>query len=163
MRQCLLSILIMSVITLTACTSTSTEPVVITVVVPYGADDATSTPIPSDTLPMVQDEPATRVMGSTKAQVDRLLSDWTVRADRTATSETAIYRYTQDVTLIVAFRGDRAIGVYVIDNPGAGVIGIAPSRADELVVLIGGIINADSLVVDESGFREFGIGDITSW
>ncbi len=102
-------------------------------------------------------------MGSTKAQVDALLSDWSVRVDRTSTSETAIYRYTQDVTLIVAFREDHVIGVYVIDNPGSGVIGIAPSRADELVELIGGVIEADSVVVDESGFREFGIGDITSW
>lgn len=163
MRQSFLSILIMSTITLTACTAALTEPVVITVVVPYGADDTTSTPIPTDTLPMVQDEPATRVMGSTKAQVDALLSDWAVRADRTSTSETVVYRYTQDVTMIVAFRQDHAIGVYVIDNPGAGVIGIAPSRADELVELIGGIIDADSVVADENGFREFGIGDITSW
>jgi hypothetical protein len=163
MRQSLLLFFIMSVITLTTCTPTPTEPVVITVVVPYGADDATSTPIPADTPAVVQNEPVTRIMGATKAQVDALLSDWSVRDDRTSTNETAIYRYTQDVTLIVAFRNDRAIGVYVIDNPGAGVIGISPTRADELVALIGGIINADSLVVDESGFREFGIGDITSW
>jgi hypothetical protein len=102
-------------------------------------------------------------MGATKSQVDALLNDWSVRADRTSTSETAIYRYTQDVTLIIAFRNDQAIGVYVIDNPGAGVVGITPARADELVTLIGGTIAPDSLVVDEAGFREFGIGDITSW
>lgn len=163
MRQCLLSFLIMSVISLTACTPAPSEPVIITVVVPYGADDATSTPIPADTPTVVQNEPTTHVMGASKAQVDALLGDWSVRADRTSTSETAIYRYTQDVTLIVAFRNDRAIGVYVIDNPSAGVIGISPTRADELVALIGGIIDADSVVVDESGVREFGIGDITSW
>jgi|GEM_PF-6681479 len=163
MRRRLLLFLITSVITLSACTSTPTEPIVITVVVPYGAGDNTPTSVPLDTPTIIPDEPATRVMGSTKAQVDALLRDWSVRADRTSTSETAIYRYTQDVTLIVAFRQDRAIGVYVIDNPGAGVIGISPTRADELVELIGGIIDADSLVVDESGFREFGIGDITSW
>jgi len=162
MRQSLLLFFIMSVITLTTCTPTPTEPVVITVVVPYGAGEATPTlqPEPPTTSP---DEPATRIMGATKAQVDALLSDWSVRADRTSTSETAIFRYTQDVTLIVAFREDRVIGVYVIDNPGAGVIGISPTRADELVTLIGGIIDTDSLVVDESGFREFGIGDVTSW
>lgn len=157
MRTCLLAFLI--IITLNACTSPPTEPVIITVVVPYGADNNA----PTDTQNTRPDEPATHVMGSTKAQVDALLSDWSVRVDRTSTSETAIYRYTQDVTLIVAFREDHVIGVYVIDNPGAGVIGIAPSRADELVELIGGVIDADSVVVDESGFREFGIGDITSW
>ncbi|MFZ9858813.1 MAG: hypothetical protein ACO3F2_10850 [Roseiflexaceae bacterium] len=154
MRQGFISILIMSVISLTACTPSTAEPIVITVVVPYGADNTqTSTP----------EAPATRVMGSTKAQVDALLNDWTVRADRTSTNETAIYRYTQDVTLIVAFREDLVIGVYVIDNPGTGVIGITPTRADELVELIGGIIDVDSVVADENGFREFGIGDITSW
>jgi hypothetical protein len=152
-------LLLLCIITLTACTSTSTEPVVITVVVPYGADNNA----PADTPTPLPEAPATRVMGSTKAQVDALLHDWSVRADRTSTSETSMYRYTQDVTLIVAFRQDRAIGVYVIDNPGAGVIGISPTRADELVELIGGMIDADSLVVDASGFREFGIGDITSW
>jgi hypothetical protein len=163
MRQSLLLFFIMSVITLTTCTSTPTEPVVITVVVPYSAGEATSTLQPLEPPTTSPDEPVTRIMGATKAQVDALLSDWSVRADRTSTSETAIYRYTQDVTLIVAFREDRVIGVYVIDNPGAGVIGIPPTRADELVTLIGGIIDTDSLVVDESGFREFGVGDITSW
>lgn len=137
---------------LAACAPTAAEPVVITVVVPYGGDN---TPTPLATT--------TRIMGANKAQVDALLSDWSVRADRTSTSDTAIYRYTQDVTLIIAFRNDQAIGVYVIDNPGAGVVGIAPARADELITLIGGIIDPDSLVVDEFGFREFGIGDITSW
>lgn len=163
MRHSLLLFFIMSAITLTTCTPTPTEPVVITVVVPYGVDDATATPIPTDPPTSAPMEAATHVMGSTKVQVDALLSDWSVRADRTSTSETAIFRYTQDVTLIVAFREDRVIGVYVIDNPGAGVIGIPPTRADELATLIGGIIDTDSLVVDESGFREFGIGDITSW
>jgi hypothetical protein len=163
MRQSLLLFLIMSVITLTTCTPTPTEPVVITVVVPYRTGEATPTLRPLEPPTTIPDEPATRIMGSTKSQVDVLLNDWSVRADRTSTSETAIYRYTQDITLIVAFREDRVIGVYVIDNPGAGVVGITPARADELVDLIGGIIDTDSLVVDEFGFREFGIGDVTSW
>lgn len=152
MRHIRCVLLIISLSLVTSCTQPSTDAVVITVVVPYGSD---STPTPLVTT--------TQIMGANKAQVDALLNDWSVRADRTSTSDTAIYRYTQDVTLIVAFRNDAAIGVYVIDNPGAGVVGIAPARADELVDLIGGMINPESLVVDEAGFREFGIGDITSW
>jgi hypothetical protein len=152
MRHIRCALLTISLSLFTSCTQLSAEPVVVTMVVPYGSN---STP-----TPLV---PTTQIMGATKSQVDALLNDWSVRADRTSTSETAIYRYTQDVTLIIAFRNDQAIGVYVIDNPGAGVVGITPARADELVTLIGGTIAPDSLVVDEAGFREFGIGDITSW
>lgn len=152
MRLIRCALLTISLSLFTSCTQPSAEPVVVTIVVPYGSN---STP-----TPLV---PTTQIMGATKSQVDALLNDWSVRADRTSTSETAIYRYTQDVTLIIAFRNDQAIGVYVIDNPGAGVVGITPARADELVTLIGGTIAPDSLVVDEAGFREFGIGDITSW
>ena len=152
MRLIRCALLTISLSLFTSCTQPSGEPVVVTMVVPYGSN---STP-----TPLV---PTTQIMGATKSQVDALLNDWSVRADRTSTSETAIYRYTQDVTLIIAFRNDQAIGVYVIDNPGAGVVGITPARADELVTLIGGTIAPDSLVVDEAGFREFGIGDITSW
>lgn len=152
MRLIRYALLTISLSLFTSCTQPSAEPVVVTMVVPYGSN---STP-----TPLV---PTTQIMGATKSQVDALLNDWSVRADRTSTSETAIYRYTQDVTLIIAFRNDQAIGVYVIDNPGAGVVGITPARADELVTLIGGTIAPDSLVVDEAGFREFGIGDITSW
>jgi hypothetical protein len=152
MRHIRCALLTISLSLFTSCTQLSAEPVVVTMVVPYGSN---STP-----TPLV---PTTQIMGATKSKVDALLNDWSVRADRTSTSETAIYRYTQDVTLIIAFRNDQAIGVYVIDNPGAGVVGITPARADELVTLIGGTIAPDSLVVDEAGFREFGIGDITSW
>ncbi len=145
-------LIIGSYILLVACTPAAVKPVIVTVVIPYGSD-RTPTPLVA----------TTRILGANKAYVDTLLSTWSVRTDRTSMSDTAIYRYTQDVTLIVAFRNDVAIGVYVIDNPAAGIIGIPPARADELVDLIGGIINPDSLVVDEFGFREFGIGDVTSW
>jgi hypothetical protein len=103
------------------------------------------------------------ILGSSKAQVDQLLNDWSSRQDRTSTSETDIYRYTRGVTMIVAFRNDQAIGVYVIDNPGAGVTGISRALVAELSPLIGAEPNASDVVSDEYGIREFGVGDVTSW
>jgi hypothetical protein len=103
------------------------------------------------------------ILGSSKAQVDLLLSDWSVRQDRTSTSETDIFRYTRGVTLIVAFRNDQAIGVYVIDNPGAGVTGISQALLGELSTLIGAAPQTSDVVSDENGIREFGVGDVASW
>ena len=103
------------------------------------------------------------ILGASKAQVDGLLAEWASRPDRTSTSTTTVYRYTRGVTMIVAFRNDQAIGVYVIDNPGAGVTGIAPALVAELSTLIGAEPNAADVISDEYGIREFGVGDVTSW
>ena len=57
---------------------------------------------------------------------------------------------------------DATIGIYVVGNAGSGVTVMPVKHADERVVLID-VINLASLVIDESRFREVGIGDITSW
>ena len=130
------------------------------IVVPYGSD---GTPTAATTAVAVAVAPARMILGSSKAQVDGLLAKWASRPDRTSTSTTAVYRYTRGVTMIVAFRNNQAIGVYVIDNPGAGVTGIAPALVAELSTLIGAEPNATDVISDEYGSREFGVGDVTSW
>lgn len=145
-------ILIYSIlISLISCGNQPTRPVVRTVVVPFGSDSTS------------QPATVTHIIGSTKSQVDMVLQAWEVRVDRTSTQDTAIYRYTLDVTFIVAFRNDQAIGVYVIDNPGMGVTGIPPARVAEIRALLGADIDQSSILTDASGIREFGAGDITSW
>ena len=154
-------ILALAMIFLVSCTPPApraVEPTII--VVPYGSD---RTPTASATAVAVAVAPADTILGSSKAQVDGLLADWSWRPDRTSTSETDIYRYTRGVTMIVAFRNDQAIGVYVIDNPGAGVTGIAPALVAELSTLIGAEPDAADVISDEYGIREFGVGDVTSW
>ena len=134
----------------------SAEPTII--VVPYGSDHT-----PTADTPAVEVTPVGMILGSSKAQVDLLLSDWSVRQDRTSTSETSIYRYTSGVTMIVAFRNNQAIGVYVIDNPGAGVTGISRALLGELRTLIGAAPQTGDVFSDENGIREFGVGDVASW
>lgn len=133
-------------------------PAATVIVVPYGSD---ATPTPLATAQPTA--PATTILGASPAAVAALLADWAVRPDRTSTSETAVFRYTHGVTLIVAYRADRAIGVYVIDNPGAGVTGISATRVAELTALIGAEPLPSDIISDENGIREFGVGDITSW
>ena len=152
-------ILTTAVILLVSCTPPApraSEPTII--VVPYGSDRT-----PTAIATAVAVAPARMMLGASKAQVDELLADWASRPDRTSTSTTAVYRYTRGVTMIVAFRNDQAIGVYVIDNPGAGVTGIAPALVAELSTLIGAEPNAADVISDEYGIREFGVGDVTSW
>jgi hypothetical protein len=152
-------LLALSVTILCSCTPAAQRtPEPTFIVVPYGSD-RTPTAIPA----AVAVAPAGMILGSSKAQVDQLLNDWSSRQDRTSTSETDIYRYTRGVTMIVAFRNDQAIGVYVIDNPGAGVTGISRALVAELSPLIGAEPNASDVVSDEYGIREFGVGDVTSW
>jgi hypothetical protein len=98
-------------------------------------------------------------MGASKADVDQLLAGWSVREDSLSTATTRVLRYTQDVTMIVAFRGDRAIGVAVIDRPGAGVLGIPEPRYRALVQLIGEGPKPNDVLRDAVGIREFGVGD----
>ncbi len=152
-------ILTTAVILLVSCTPPApraSEPTII--VVPYGSDRT-----PTAIATAVAVAPARMMLGASKAQVDELLADWASRPDRTSTSTTDVYRYTRGVTMIVAFRNDQAIGVYVIDNPGAGVTGIAPALVAELSTLIGAEPNAADVISDEYGIREFGVGDVTSW
>ena len=152
-------ILTTAVILLVSCTPPApraSEPTII--VVPFGSDRT-----PTAIATAVAVAPARMMLGASKAQVDELLADWASRPDRTSTSTTAVYRYTRGVTMIVAFRNDQAIGVYVIDNPGAGVTGIAPALVAELSTLIGAEPNAADVISDEYGIREFGVGDVTSW
>ncbi len=142
-----------------SCAAAPQAPAAATViVVPYGSD-VTPTPL----APIASTVPATTILGASPAAVAALLTDWAVRPDRTSTSETAVFRYTRGVTLIVAYRADRAIGVYVIDNPGAGVTGISRAQVAELIALIGAEPLVSDVISDENGIREFGVGDITSW
>ena len=152
-------ILTTAVILLVSCTPPApraSEPTII--VVPYGSDRT-----PTAIATAVAVAPARMILGASKAQVDGLLAEWASRPDRTSTSTTTVYRYTRGVTMIVAFRNDQAIGVYVIDNPGAGVTGIAPALVAELSTLIGAEPDAADVISDEYGIREFGVGDVTSW
>lgn len=154
-------ILALAMIYLVSCTppaQRASEPTII--VVPYGSD---RTPTASATPVAVAVAPARMILGASKAQVDGLLAEWASRPDRSSTSKTAVYRYTRGVTMIVAFRNDQAIGVYVIDNPGVGVTGIAPTFVAELSTLIGAEPNAADVISDEYGIREFGVGDVTNW
>ena len=152
-------ILTAAVLLTVSCTpsaSRAVEPTII--VVPFGSD---RTPTAITTAVVVA--PARAILGASKEQVDGLLADWASRPDRTSTSATDVYRYTRGVTMIVAFRNDQAIGVYVIDNPGAGVTGIAPALVAELSTLIGAEPDAADVISDEYGIREYGVGDVTSW
>ena len=152
-------ILTTAMILLVSCTPPAPRAAEATIiVVPYGSDRT-----PTATATPVAVAPARMVLGASKAQVDGLLAAWASRPDRTSTSTTAVYRYTRGVTMIVAFRNDQAIGVYVIDNPGAGVTGIAPALVAELSTLIGAEPNAADVISDDYGIREFGVGDVTSW
>ena len=154
-------LLALSVTILCSCTpaaQSQSTPESTIIVVPYGSDRT-----PTAIVTAVAVAPVGMILGSSKAQVDQLLNDWSSRQDRTSTSETDIYRYTRGVTMIVAFRNDQAIGVYVIDNPGAGVTGIAPALVAELSTLIGAEPDAADVISDEYGIREFGVGDVTSW
>jgi len=102
------------------------------------------------------------IMGSSKADVDALLKDWSVSKSNRATISRPIYYYTKDVSVIVYFRDEKANGVAVIDRPGAGVLGIPQARYDELVKLIGEKPKPGDVMQDSSGKREFYVGDINS-
>lgn len=101
------------------------------------------------------------LINASKAEVDRVLCDWSVRLGKDSTAETTIYRYTKDVELIIAFRNNESIGVYVIDQPGLGYNGISVRRFRELEQLIG--VPGEGIISDDAGIREFGAGDYTSW
>jgi hypothetical protein len=100
------------------------------------------------------------IMGSSKADVDAVLKDWSSRKSNRATASRPIYYYTKDVEVIVTFSGGKAAGVAVIDRPGAGVSPIRESRFEELLKLIGGgRPKPGDLKKDGTGIREFSVGD----
>jgi hypothetical protein len=99
------------------------------------------------------------IMGSTKADVDVLLKDWSSRKSNLSTASRPIYYYTKDVSVIVHFRDDKAGGIAVIDRPGAGVTSISQTRYDELVKLIGQKPKTGDIKRDSSGIHEFYVGD----
>ncbi len=105
-------------------------------------------------------DPPKKIIGSTKAEVDALLSGWSSRRSNRATESRPIYYYTKDVEIIVTFSGEKAVGVAVIDRPGAGVSPIPEARYKELVALIGGgEPKSGDINRDGSGVREFSVGD----
>ncbi len=108
--------------------------------------------------PETADE-AKGIIGSAKSAVDVLLKDWSSRKSNRATPSRPIYYYTSDVSLIVDFKDDKAIGAYVIDRPGAGVTSVSQSRFNELVKLIGQKPKLADIKEDSSGIHEFGVGD----
>ncbi len=118
-----------------------------------------ATPIPQVT-PIACAE-SQGLINVSKTEVDRILCDWSVRLGKDSTAETTIYRYTKDVELIIAFRNNKSIGMYVIDQPGLGYTGISVRRVRELEKLIGA--PAESIISDDAGIREFGAGDYMSW
>jgi hypothetical protein len=99
------------------------------------------------------------IMQSTKTDVDALLKDWSSRKSSLSTASEPIYYYTKDVSVIVHFRDEKAVGVAVIDRPGAGVRFISQTRYDELVKLIGQKPKPGDIKRDSSGIHEFYIGD----
>jgi hypothetical protein len=105
-------------------------------------------------------DPPKNIIGSTKAEVDALLSGYSSRRSNRATAGRPIYYYTKDVEIIVTFSGDKAVGVAVVDRPGTGVSPISPARQKELVTLIGGgEPKPGDIIRDHSGVREFSVGD----
>ena len=98
-------------------------------------------------------------MGSTKALVAELLKDWSLRESDRSTASKSICYYTKDVSIIVHYRNDQAIGVAVVDRPSAGVTSISETRYEELVKLIGEIPKPSQIKRDSSSIREFSVGD----
>ena len=107
----------------------------------------------------VESERQKIIMQSTKRDVDALLKDWSSRKSSLSTAGEPIYYYTKDVSVIVHFRDDKAVGVAVIDRPGAGVTSISQTRYDELVKLIGQEPKPGDIKRDSSGIHEFYVGD----
>jgi hypothetical protein len=125
----------------------------------------TTSPRPSATVPVEKpQENLSTVLGASKSEVDQRLQAWSVREDKLSTATTHVFRYTQDVTMVIAFRGGKAIGVAVIDRPDAGVQGISEARFQELVQIIGRApATASDVKRDEFGIREFYVGETEGW
>jgi hypothetical protein len=124
---------------------------------------ASSQKAPVNTVAAVQSQQTTntKLIGASKPEVDAVLSGWSAREDRLSRPDVPIWRYTQDVIVIVAFKGGKSIGLAVIDRPGAGVTGIPETRFRELVALIGQ--KPHRVKRDGSGIREFYAGESDTW
>lgn len=109
--------------------------------------------------PSTVSESSPVILGSSKDQVDTLLSGWTVRRSNRSIPTAPIFYYGKDVEIIIKFRADRAVGAAVIDRPGVGASPISLSRYTELTNLIGGVPLSRDLARDSTGIREFSVGD----
>lgn len=109
--------------------------------------------------PVGEDHGGKTIMGSTKAQVAQILKDWSPRESNRTTANESICYYTKDVSIIVHYRNDQAVGVAVVDRPSAGVTSISQTRYEELVKLIGEIPKPSQIKRDSSSIREFSVGD----
>jgi hypothetical protein len=110
--------------------------------------------------PSMKADPAPNIIiGSTKAEVDALLSDWrSVRSHRSTDSRQIFYYY-KDVELIVSYRHGKAIGVHVIDIPGKGVSPIPARRFQEIISIIGDTPKPGKVIRDDFGIREFSVAE----
>ncbi len=122
-----------------------------------------TTVVSRETVEVIQKMTAT-ILGATEEKVKLILKEWESREDRLSTEDTRVFRFTKDVTMVIAFRDNKVIGVGVIDRPGAGVFGISESRFRELVQLLGEEPIQNDIRRDSRGrIREFYVGDTRSW
>lgn len=99
------------------------------------------------------------ILGSDKPSVDALLSGWKIRESNRSTATRPVFYFTKDVEIIVTFVAGKAVGVAVIDRPGAGMSPITPKRFEELVTIAGGRPSPKDIFRDDVGIREFSVGD----
>lgn len=111
------------------------------------------------TVPLAASSPSKTIIGSTTGEVGGLLNGWTTRKSNRWTAVRPIVYFIKDVEIIVSYRAGKAVGVAVIDKPGSGISPISPGRFTELVALIGGQPKSGDISRDESGIREFSVGD----
>lgn len=115
------------------------------------------TPLSQDSKPPKQQAV---IIGSAQEEVEQLLVGWRVRKSNRSTASRQVVYYIKDVEVIVSYQGGKAVGVAVIDKPGAGISPIPQSRFDELVALISGEQpKSRDVRRDGSGIREFSVGD----
>lgn len=100
------------------------------------------------------------IIGSTPNEVAQTLKGWDIRQSNRSTSLRPIIYYIKDVEIIVSYQSGKAVGVAVIDKPSSGISPISSQRFQELVRLIGGgQPKPKDVLRDESGIREFSVGD----
>ena len=99
------------------------------------------------------------IIGSTKPEVDAILEGWSSRRSNRSTPSRPIFYYTKDVSLIVSFLRDKAVGVAAIDRPGSGVTRISQDQFEQLVDLIGQTPKPAEVKRDSTGIHEFSVGD----
>jgi len=100
------------------------------------------------------------ILGQRKNKVDEILSGWAVRRSRLAAALRDVYSYSKDVKMLVMFTDGKAVGVAVVDLPGLGYSPISVSRFEELCAMIGEYPKDTDIGRDDTGIREFYIGDV---